>query len=276
MLARRLFVSTARTARTVRQGFNPSVSSLRYFSATPVNPAEPTGGVTAPITDHAASLGNDSIASAASTLSDVLVTVPSPELGWSGPDIVIQLIENLHLFADVPYWQAIAAFTVGLRILLLPVALKTVVNSARMATLRPDMQKLQEAMMGDIADNQTKLRYQMEMRNLFVKHKVNPFMALLMPLFQMPIFISCFFGLRKMQDYFPAFAEGGDFWFPDLSAMDPFMILPAYNALTFLLMIEMGADGIQIEQKNTFKWIMRGIGVAMVPLTYTMPAVSLF
>lgn len=135
MLARRLLVTTA---RSVRKGYHPSVSSIRYFSAS--SPVGPNAGASTSLTDSAVGAASDSVANGAASVSDVLVTVASPELGWSGPDIAIQLIDNLHLFADVPYWQAIVGFTVGLRILLLPVALKTVVNSARMAVLRPDMQ----------------------------------------------------------------------------------------------------------------------------------------
>lgn len=41
-------------------------------------------------------------------------------------------------------------------------------------------------------------------------------------------------------------------------------------------MMEMGADGVQVEQKGTFQWAMRGLGVAMIPLTMSLPQVYLY
>lgn len=146
-----------------------------------------------------------------------------------------------------------------------------------MAALRPDMQKLQDAMAKDphIDDPRVKTRYMEEMKALFVHHKVNPLRAFAMPFIQLPLFISFFFGLQGMGTYFPDYASGGDFWFPNLALADPLLILPITNALSFLLMLEMGADGIQTSQQATFKWVMRAFAVAIVPLTYHMPVVRI-
>jgi YidC/Oxa1 family membrane protein insertase len=92
-----------------------------------------------------------------------------------------------------------------------------------------------------------------------------------MPFVQLPVFISFFAALREMGDYFPGYATGGIHWFTDLSVADPTMILPVCNALSFLLMIELGVDGMAKEQQGQFVWVMRALGVAMVPLTMDMP-----
>jgi YidC/Oxa1 family membrane protein insertase len=122
-------------------------------------------------------------------------------------------------------------------------------------------------------DMRVKMRYQKEMQSLFVKYKVNPFRSLMMPFVQLPIFISFFFGLKEMGTYFPALATGGAYWFTDLSAADPYMIFPVANAVSFLLMVEMGSDGLQTSQQQTFKWGMRGLAVTMAPLTMSIPQV---
>eukprot|EP01031_Cornospumella_fuschlensis_P043147 gene43147-52737_t len=159
---------------------------------------------------------------------------------------VMDLIDSVHTMAGVPYWEAIVLTTVGLRFLLLPVVLKTTQSSARLAVMRPEMLKVQEAMTKDpnADDMRVKLKYQNEMKALFLKHKVNPLRAMLWPMFQFPIFIAFFMALRDMGSHFPGFLTGGDFWFTDLSAPDSFYYLPIANSLSFLLMIEMGADGM--------------------------------
>ncbi|CAN0068098.1 unnamed protein product [Ectocarpus fasciculatus] len=202
-----------------------------------------------------------------------LATTAVPELGYYPVDIAMYAIEQLHLFADIPYWQAIVCFTVGIRVMLLPIALRGVQNGNRMALLKPDMEKVQNAMKASegMSDPKLQARYQMEMKELFKKHNVNPFRALSLPFMQMPIFISLFMALRQMQDYFPGYCEGGALWFTDLSVADPTYVLPVLNAFSFLLMVEVGADGMDQANKGMFKNVMRGLAVMMVPMTASMP-----
>ncbi|KAJ1429851.1 cytochrome oxidase biogenesis family, partial [Ochromonadaceae sp. CCMP2298] len=183
------------------------------------------------------------------------------------------LIDNVHLMAGIPYWEAIVVATVGIRLCLFPVALKTIQGAARMACMRPEMQKVQDALTKDpnFDDTRVKAKYQEQMQALFVKYKVNPLRAVMWPLFQFPVFIALFLALRDMGTFYPGFATGGAFWFIDLSMPDAWLILPIFNSLSFLAMIELGSDGVQVSQQGTFKWAMRGLGVAMVPLTMSMP-----
>lgn len=222
----------------------------------------------------------ETIASSTPIVDNILLeaaaaAATTPAMTMNPKFLAMQGIDYIHTFADLPYWESILVVTVALRIILLPIAVKTVQNAARMTAMRPDMQKIQNTMTTDpnINDLRVKQKYQQEMLALFVKYKVNPLRSMMMPFFQLPIFISFFMALRDMGTYFPGYNTGGDFWFPDLSAADPLIILPVTNALSFLAMIELGSDGLQTNQKATFKWAMRGLAVVMVPLTYTMPEV---
>ena len=58
------------------------------------------------------------------------------------------------------------------------------------------------------------------------KHQCNPFGAVLMPFLQMPVFMTMFFALRQMGDYFPSMANGGTMWFTDLTVADSTYALP--------------------------------------------------
>lgn len=61
-------------------------------------------------------------------------------------------------------------------------------------------------------------------------------------------------------------------WFVDLTAPDSNLILPVMNAASFLVMVELGADGMGSgAQTQTFKWVMRGLALGMTPLTMNLP-----
>lgn len=212
-----------------------------------------------------------SITDAASAAAMVASEVPAD------PNFVVgklmAAIDYMHVAGDMPYWGAIVLVTIGIRVMLLPVAYKTIQGSARMAVMRPEMQKVQAAMQMDpnFDDMRTKSIYQQQMVALFKKYKVNPMRAMLWPLAQFPVFIASFLALKDMSSFYPGLQTGGTLWFVDLSAADPYYLLPVFNSLTFLLMIELGADGVKMDQQKTFQMVMRGLGVAMVPLTMYMP-----
>lgn len=214
------------------------------------------------------------ITNAVDNAAAAVVAATPPEAGFLAGKIMAG-IDYIHTLADIPYWGAIVAVTLGIRLVLLPVALKTIQGSARMAVMRPELQKVQERMLSDPRGNEesVKMKYQQEMKALFVKHKCNPLRAILWPLFQFPVFISFFMALKEMGVYYPGFATGGTLWFENLSAADPTMVLPVLNALSFLAMIELGADGIQVQQQTTFRNAMRGLAVVMIPITMDMNAV---
>lgn len=58
-------------------------------------------------------------------------------------------------------------------------------------------------------------------------------------LFQLPIFLSVFVGVRQMANLpVESMKEGGILWFTDLTVPDPFWLLPLLTSATFLATIE--------------------------------------
>lgn len=184
-------------------------------------------------------------------------------------------IDMIHLSSGLPYWGAICVATVAIRALMLPIAIKTIKGTAKMAQMTPVMNKIKdrEAVDPNRSDPDVKRRYQAEYAALFKKFDANPVRAMLWPLSQFPVFIAFFMALRDMGVHYPGFATGGMFWFTDLTAPDTTFILPIFNSLSFLLMIELGADGMRMQQAQQFQWVMRGLAIVMVPLTMNMPQV---
>jgi YidC/Oxa1 family membrane protein insertase len=159
---------------------------------------------------------------------------------------------------------------------MLPVTIRAVQNGARMAVMKPHMQKLQEEFQNSNTDDpESQKKLQKEMGEMFQKYKVNPLKAMLVPLFQIPVFLGFFFALQDIHKFYPDMHTGGAYWFPDLAVADSTYILPAMNMLSILIMIEIGADGAQTAQTKLVKNIMRGVGIIVFPMTYHFPA-SLF
>lgn len=185
------------------------------------------------------------------------IDTTAAQLGNSPSHYVMQGIDQLHLLTGLPYWESIIVITVSLRLLLFPLSVKSAINSAEMAGVRPLMAaiKARQAKHPRGEDPSIKAKFEAESKKVFVDHKISPLKALVMPIVQLPLFLFFYFGLRDMGTYFPGYATGGDFWFTDLSAADPYYIFPIVNAVSFLLMIEFGSDGVPTENTYMFKWV---------------------
>jgi YidC/Oxa1 family membrane protein insertase len=211
-------------------------------------------------------------APAAAAATEALAPLSSTNPGH----VVMQLVEKIHIVADVPYWQAIILLTVALRWAVLPIAIKGMRDGAKMQILQPEMKAIQAEMQADPFATVKQKEYEERMKGLFAKHQVTPFSMLLGPLAQMPIFLSMFFGIRQMGDYYDGFAAGGDYWFTNLALADSSMILPVVNSVMFLSLIELGGEqgqtANQTDQQKLMKNVFRAMGVAMVPLTMHMPS----
>lgn len=199
----------------------------------------------------------DNVAHVDKTLSAVLDAIPTEaadiavavttELGNHPTHLIMRLIENIHLAADLPYWQTIVVTTIALRIILFPMAIYTIQNASRMPHAKPKIQKLQDEFTNhpDMAtDPNLQVEFRRKMTQLLQRENVNPVRGILSPLCQIPIFLSMFFGLKEIGNFLPGMTTGGVLWFTDLTATDAFMIFPVLNALSFLLMIEIGMDGL--------------------------------
>jgi YidC/Oxa1 family membrane protein insertase len=189
-------------------------------------------------------------------------------------DGVCHMLEAIHTMADVPYFGAIILGTIGVRTLLLPLTITVMKNGAKMQIAAPEIEKckklLDEKKNGTEEERKAILAETME---VYKKHDVNPMRSVLLPFFQMPIFISMFFGIQRMGDYFPGFATGGYGWFENLSATDPTYILPALNGLTFLLVSETNSDLDTAQHGPMMRNMFRAMAVGMPFVTASFPQV---
>ena len=168
-------------------------------------------------------------------------------------DQAVNLVNHMHDLLGVEYGYAIVATTLCLRMGLFPLMVAAQRTTSRMAHLQPELNalKVQYEKLGT-PTRQEQTSFAKNMKALFARYEVKPSRAIMAPLVQLPIFISMFFGLKKMPTIFPdTLSNGGMFWFTDLTVPDPTYILPLVSCCTFVALIEMGKEQMLMQQRGS-------------------------
>ncbi len=130
--------------------------------------------------------------------------------GWINRFLVIPIFNFLDSF-HMNYGIIILILTIILKLLLLPIAYKTVLSSAKMKVLKPEIDEINEKF-----KNEDAVKKQQATMALYKQAGVNPMAGCIPVLLQMPILIALF-------NFFPASIElrqQGFLWAHDLSTYD--------------------------------------------------------
>ncbi len=111
---------------------------------------------------------------------------------------------------------AIIALTLGLRLVLFPLTWKQIQSTIAMRRLKPEIDALNAKFKDDAQAKN------LAMMELWRKHKVNPLGGCLPALVQMPIWFALYATLQTAVEFY----HTQFLWFRDLSAPDPFYVLP--------------------------------------------------
>ena len=122
---------------------------------------------------------------------------------------------------------SIILLTIGIKILLYPLSAASLRSMAKMRSLQPKMERLKET----YGDDRQKMSQ--ELMGLYKKEKVNPAGGCFPMLLQMPVFLALYWVLLESVEirHSPWI-----FWIDDLSAKDPYFILPVVMGASMLLM----------------------------------------
>ena len=196
---------------------------------------------------------------------------------WWPQDQILQLFVNIHDATGLNYAFTIGALTLTFRTMMFPLFVKAQQNSSRLAHIKPEMdiiqQKMKQLDSKDVAGQQKLAK---QTKALFQKYDCNPLKSIMIIPIQMPIFMGTFFALKQFPDIYPEkLVDAGILWFTDLSAPDPYGILPIASALSFLGMMELGKKQMMATnpaQGQAMLNFFRGVAVIMVPATWNFPA----
>lgn len=158
------------------------------------------------------------------------------------------------LFGIFANWGwAIIGLTIIVRIVLYPLTYKGMVSMQKLKDLAPKMKEIQTKYKGDAQ------KMQLHMMELYKKHKVNPMGGCLPLLLQIPVFFAIY---RVLYNAVELKDAAWLLWIKDLSAMDPYFILP----------ILMGGS-MYLQQKlspTTFSDPMQEKVFKFLPLVFTI------
>lgn len=115
------------------------------------------------------------------------------------------------------YGIAIVIVTLFVKILLFPLTYKSMKSMAKLAKLRPDLERIQKKYADD------KQKQQQEIWNLYKTNGANPISGCLPILLQMPVFFALYRVLFNCMELYQAPFY---FWIHDLSARDPWFVTP--------------------------------------------------
>ncbi|XP_054608817.1 mitochondrial inner membrane protein OXA1L isoform X2 [Dunckerocampus dactyliophorus] len=202
---------------------------------------------------------------AVEVLQAVNTEVRLAELGLAGhtPVGLIQnLLEFMHMDLGLPWWGAIVVGTVVARLIVFPVIVKGQREAAKLNNVMPEMTKL-TTRMTEAKQSGNKFEFAKAYTDLTLfqkKHDVNPMRGFLVPLVQMsylPV---------------PSMQTGGMLWFMDLTAADPFYILPLAVTGTMFFILELGAEsGVDNPNLRAMKTVFRIMPFVILPLTINFP-----
>ncbi len=149
------------------------------------------------------------------------------DYGWLTPIAVPIFWVLQHIHAWVGNWGwAIVILTIGVKLLFFPLSAKSYRSMAQMRGLAPKLQRLKELH----GDDREKLH--LAMMELYKTEKVNPLGGCLPTVVQIPVFIALYWTLVGSVEMRQAPFIG---WIHDLSAPDPYYVLPIIMGLTMLL-----------------------------------------
>ncbi|XP_066595869.1 mitochondrial inner membrane protein OXA1L [Prorops nasuta] len=193
--------------------------------------------------------------------------------GYSPVGILQKVFEWLHIECDLPWWSCILIATTCIRLIILPIAIKTQRQSAKMRVYMPKLNELQQNL------KEAKLSPD-PMEGIRAAHKLNKFMAesnfkmfsvFLPMLIQVPIFVSFYWAIRGMVNApVESMREGGLWWFSDLTVADPTYILPVTTCGLIFLLLEFGMEGNVATSKGQ-KIMFRCIPVFSLFVLQNMP-----
>ncbi|KAK4501350.1 hypothetical protein PRZ48_007158 [Zasmidium cellare] len=233
----------------------PSIAAFRYASTAQSQPAAAsTPPPATPSPSETNSFPNlDTI-----TLDDINITKPDavPEtigylqsLGldyWYGPTSCIEFIlEHFHVWGGLPWWGAIAATAMTIRIAMFPLYLRSSDAMARQTAIASVTRPIQDRM--DTArkagDTQGLMLAYQQMSQIRRKAGVK-MTAQLMPMVAQGVLGYCGFKLMRACATLPVpgFVDGGFLWLQDLTLVDGYLILPALMAVTMHMVARMGGE----------------------------------
>ena len=187
-----------------------------------------------------------------------LVAVAAPlkqAIDWGFWSVIAELLLGVMKFFQriVPghnWGIAIILLTLAMKALTFPLQHKSMKSMQEMQRIQPQLDELKKKYAGDTQ------RQNLEQMKLFKEHGVNPMGSCLPMLIQMPIWFALYTTLQVSVELYNApFIPG---WLDDLTAKDPFYILPVAMGITMILTQVLTPTPMSNPSQKTMGYVMSG------------------
>lgn len=154
-------------------------------------------------------------------------------------------LQEIHALG-APWWLSIMLLTVGVRTLLFPLTVRQVKSMRGVQELKPALDEIRKRYKDDPK------KQQQETMKLYGERGFNPMSGCLPALIQLPIFLVLYYTIKEFEGL-ESFRTGGLFWFQDLTAADPYFILPVLYVATMMASQEVSIRRTDPQQKGLMR-----------------------
>ncbi|TDZ65215.1 Mitochondrial inner membrane protein OXA1 [Colletotrichum trifolii] len=202
------------------------------------------------------------------------------DFGWGPSSLMQWSLEHIHVYSGMPWWGSIAATAILLRLALLKPIIKAQVTSAKMQVLQknPKYEALRTASLEATTrgDRMQMVELRRDISEMNKAAGVNPLNGL-WGLLQIPFGYGMFRVLNGASTIpVPGMETGGLLWVTDLTAPDPFYVLPIFGPIAMFAMMKIAGKHSTAQQQAQQSLMMYFIGPISVLVTLYLPAAVQF
>ena len=187
---------------------------------------------------------------------------PLLDFGFFGPIgkylfLILQFI-HAHIVSGWPgaWGWAIIILTIFINVLILPFRIKTMQSGLKMQRIQPQMDAIKERYKKYKATDPKKSEMNVEIMKLQKDNGVNMFGGCIPTLITMPLLFAIFTMLRSVVEL----RQAHWLWLPDLSAADPWHILPIVMVVSqFLMQFYTPSPGVDPAQQKMMAFMMPAV-----------------
>lgn len=201
------------------------------------------------------------------------------------PVLIQTAITSFQSCTDLPWWATIACSTTIVRLGLLPLVRRQIIESHKLSTM-PETKELTQLLLlknksipnSDVKGKLNALKsYLKGLNAASTFNGVNKYVIFLYPVANAAAFITFVYSIRSFivlssETGSPNLTSGGLFWFTDLSAVDSTVALPIMATSLTLLGLEISFSRSQSKFFKTIKELFQGLTILSFGFIMQLPA----
>jgi len=201
---------------------------------------------------------------------------PVPFDWWPPAEWLGDFMLAFHDTTSLGWIGTIMCFTVVVRVLVLPLVISTMKNTAKMAPFKNELDSVSSKNFEALrtGDQEAALMYRQQLKQLRERSGVRAYKTILPMIVQVPLFLTFFGATRRLAVVEPSLQDAGFWIFNNLAQVDPFYILPVVTSLTMLATIELGSEGTGVQTNALMKNMFRFMCIMSIPATSGFPIIS--